>query len=65
MSPWVSWNPAPMAARYQTEPSPVGVNPAAVCSVIAALGTRNSASRLARLGRLRPVIVSQRPTGSG
>ena len=52
------------AARKQTEPSPVGVSPAAVCSVIAALGTRNSASRLARLGRVRPVIASQRPTGA-
>src|SRR4051794_19604281 len=62
MSSCVWWNPAPTAARKQTEPSPVGFSPAAVCRVIAALGTRNNESRLARLGRLRPVIVSQRPT---
>ena len=41
--------------------TPVGSKPSAVCSVMAALGTRNSASRWLRLGVVRARIASQSP----
>jgi hypothetical protein len=40
---------------------PVGVNPEDTCRVTAADGTRNSESRFALFGFVRPVIAPQKP----
>ena len=63
MSAWVLANAAPSAARKQTAPTPVGLRPAAVSSVMAALGTMKSESRFAAAAGARPRRASQKPTG--
>ncbi len=52
----------PSAARKQTEPVPVGAKAVAACSVIAADGSANSASRFGGTGLVRPSSVSSNPT---
>src|SRR6266853_1925391 len=58
----MSLNALPSAARKQTEPVPVAVKSADACSVIAADGTANSASRFGGTGLVRPSSVSRKPT---
>src|ERR1700684_4168554 len=60
----MSLNALPSAARKQTEPVPVGVKSVAACSVIAADGRANSASRFGGTGLVRPSSVSRKLTQS-
>src|ERR1700691_1913131 len=57
----MSLNALPSAARKQTEPVPVGLKSVAACSVSAADGSANSASRFGRTGLVRPSSVSRKP----
>src|SRR5580693_6596364 len=61
----MSLNALPSAARKQTEPMPVGTRFIPASSVIAAVGSSNSWSRLGWAGLVRPSSVSRKPTGSG
>src|SRR5262249_54246143 len=54
----------PSTGRKQTEPEPVGLNPAAASRVTAAEGSANRSSSLGWTGLVRPSRVSRKPTGA-
>src|SRR5580692_711711 len=62
MSFWASTAACPGGGFQHTPACPELTSPPALCSVSAAVGNANSASRLARTGLLRPRMVSKRPT---
>src|SRR5260370_25335841 len=60
----MSENAWPSAARKQTEPTPVGTNSVAACSVMTAEGSANNSSRLGGTGLVRPSRASRNPTAA-